>query len=194
MSEVFDLSSVSEVFHGSPQGDLQVITPRVSTHKEAWVYATPFLEMACTYLASWDDLDFAQVHHYGDFHLVERFPNAFQEIFPKGKGSIYCLPVDSFESFNYMEAISRTPVVPIKEIKIENSWEYIQSVARTKKLFLHVYPNRPTMIPQDDSDLIAKVSGWLKEKPLEWQSSSLYKRFVSKHPNLLKKLYESMDL
>lgn len=183
MTHEFDLTSVSEVFHGSSQQGLSVITPRVSTHGMNWVYATPFIEIACTYLAKWDDLDFAQIQSCDDFHLVERYPGAFEGIFPQGKGSIYYLSPEKFTSFNYMEAVCKESVVPLREVMIENSWEYIQEISRTRRLFLHKYPSRPSFVPADDSDLFKKVSAWLDETP-DWQSSSLFKRLQSKHPKM----------
>jgi len=188
MSQVFDLKSVKEVFHCSPQSGLQVLRPRVSTHGESWVYATPFLEIACTYLAKWDDLDFAQSMNGDDFYLVERYPNAFMQIFPQAKGSLYHLPIDSFESFNYMEAVSREPVYPLKETIIENSWEFINEVASQRNLHLHYYPHRPSFIPEDDSDLVAKVSKWIQEEKKTGRESALYSRFCLKHPNLVGRL------
>jgi len=192
MSSEFDLSSVSEVFHGSPERGLSLLAPRVSTHGESWIYATPFIEVACSYLSKWDDLDFAQIHWYGEFHLVERYPGAFEQIFPKGQGSIYCLPPEKFSSFNYMEAVCKEAVVPLKEIVIENSWDYIREIARSKKLFLHYYPNRPAFVPSDDSDLLVKVAKWLQRHEAEWQESSLFKRFQSKHAKLEPRLLSQM--
>jgi len=188
MSQIFDLTSVQHVFHGSPQNGLDLIHPKISTHGECWVYATPFLEIACTYLAKWDDLDFAQTMYYDDFHLVERYPYAFEQIFPDAKGSIYLLPTSTFKSFNYMEAVSLEPVAPLKEIVIDNSWNFIQELAKTRKLHLHTYPNRPSFIPKDDSDIVVKVSKWLLESPSSKRKSDLFGRFSKKHPMLVDQL------
>ncbi|WP_413291284.1 hypothetical protein [Bdellovibrio sp. HCB337] len=138
-------------------------------------------------MAKWDDLDFAQIHSYGDFHLVERYPNAFEAIFPQGKGSIYYLPPEKFTSFNYMEAVCKESVVPLKEVVVENSWEYIQEISKTRRLFLHKYPTRPSFLPADDSDLLNKVTSWLDKKS-DWQSSPLFKRLQSKHPKIAEQI------
>lgn len=66
--------------------------------------------------------------------------------------------------------------------KITNPYEYIRSLNKSE-LDLYMYPNRPSFIPKDDNDLIAKAKLFYSQ----FQDDSIYEELYKKHPNLLKR-------
>ena len=97
------------LFHASPVHGLRELAPRVSTHGQEWVYATPYIGVVAAYLGKWGDFDFAQRVSNGKPILVERYPGAFKKIYSKKGGSIYAFSKDGFlEGMNPQKRVKKT--------------------------------------------------------------------------------------
>lgn len=181
------------LYHGSTIGNLRTITPHISTHNQAYVYATPYIGIAVAYLARFDDFDISTGTYNGKPYIVERYKNALKTIYKK-PGYIYTVEGTNFVSnigynkanskidLRGFEVVSDKPVKVISMEKITNPYEYIRSLNKSE-LDLYMYPNRPSFIPKDDNDLIAKA----KLLYSQFQDDSIYEELYKKHPNLLKR-------
>lgn len=183
------------LFHAGPTHGLTRLEPRRSTHGVPWVYATPHVEMVVPYLAGWGDLDFAQWHVEGTFHLVERYPGAFRTIFEGVSGSIYRVPADSFRELEPggPEWVSDLAVEVLEETRVIDAWTHLRAVSAATALTLYVHPDRPPFVPADDSDLVAKVARWMATAGVPREESVLYRDFRDLHPALLDALHRALE-
>lgn len=176
------------VYHASPIKGLKELIPRISTHGKNWVYATKYIGIVAAYLGKWTDFDLAQ-GSCGDgtkIHLVERYKDAFKEIYGSSKGSIYKLNstgfLENMTGFS-REVVNPSKVAVVEEIVVDFPLEYLKSLSEKGELELFYYPNRPSCIPKDDSDLAKKAVRWIKEGKPRTKDSLL-----KKHPDLAERL------
>lgn len=155
------------VYHGSHTPKLSVITPHMSTHKNKWVYATPSKAIATIFLSPMHSDYYYYLEGDGltsDVILVERKPGMFKKIF-NFSGYIYKLDAKNFESgkTNWSaEVVSNKDEKIIESYYIENIYTELLKLNDQKLIKLYIYPNRPSNIPLDNSDLITKVAKWHK--------------------------------
>ncbi len=155
------------VYHGSHMPHLCVIKPHMSTHKKKWVYATPSKAIATIFLSPMHSDYYYYLSGNGissDVILVERKPGMFKEIF-NFSGYIYKLDAKNFESgkTNWSaEVVSNKDEEVIESYYIENIYTELLKLNEQKLIKLYLYPNRPSNIPLDNSDLIPKVAKWYK--------------------------------
>ena len=98
------------------------------------------------------------------FILVERKEGMFKKIFNLS-GSLYSLSNKNFLSNKTgwsAEVISEYDEDVIKEENIDNVYDKLIDLNNQKELILYLYPDRPSFIPLDNSDLIPKVKKWKK--------------------------------
>lgn len=155
------------VYHASPTKGLKELSPRVSTHGKNWVYATKHIEIVAAYLGNWGDFDLAQgaCGENDKVHLVERYKDAFKDIYGSAKGgSIYKLNATGFlenmTSFS-MEVVNPSKVLVAEEIVVDFPLEYLKDLSKKGELELYYFPNRPSCVPQDDRDLVEKAVLWI---------------------------------
>lgn len=104
-------------------------------------------------------------------------------------GSVYTLPADSFEAGKTGwegDLVSMISVKVASEIHVEDALETLLGFERAGQIVIHRYPNRPSYIPQDDSDLVEKAAIYAS-----WDGNErdIRKRFQKSHPHL----YERLD-
>jgi len=176
----------NNVYHGSQTSGLKALNPVKSTHGISYVYATKDLIQAIVFMKN-------RQKSHGDFSywigrnpetkkiaIVERYPNAFDDVFGGISGSIYTLPGDTFEEGKTGfkdEVVSSEPVQVLEETGIENVRVYINSLADEGKLEMYLYPSRPKCVPENDEDLI--------ERAIKWSAMYTFKRL---HPKLYEKI------
>lgn len=151
------------IYHGSSQAGLATITPRRSSHGKAYVYATEHRLIALLFLCRWNDylLTLGTSTENGRLHLslVERYENAFEEIYAHQSGYLYTLDDKNFFHDPIcweLELVSAHEERPIECIMIQDVWAELKHAEARGEIRLYTYPNRPESIPADDSDLVDK--------------------------------------
>ena len=179
------------LYHASPVQDLKILEPKVSSHDQKWVYATPYPGIVAAYLGVWSDLDFSQRVDNGEPALVERYAGAFQSIFSGKSGSIYLVSSEGFlfdQTKFKGEAVKAGTASIYDETNITDALAYLHELEAQGKVKLYTYPDRPPTVPSDDSDLIEKGVRWVLRKP----ESDIYSRFIRFHPGLKERLDQAL--
>lgn len=151
------------VYHSSEWGGLTEIVPRKSTHGMEYVYASKFKTISALFLARWNDFLITLLTDMSkdtlSIKLVERYPNAFEEIFKGQSGYIYGLDNSNFirsTSWACEVVSSKTERVHNQEF-VKDVFELIKDFEERGEIELYYYPHRPSLIPVDDSDMINKA-------------------------------------
>lgn len=150
----------SIVYHGSRNGSIDLIKAHVSTHGKECIYATENKTVAMLFMGEGKgDLDTVLAVDDGKIVLVERRAGVLDDNY-KHEGYIYELPGFSFRHYDYLwqpEVISfEKSIKPIRKTYYENVLEALENEEREGNLTIYHYPNRPSSIPFDNSDLIDK--------------------------------------
>ena len=154
------------VYHGSIHQGLKIIKRNKSTHDKPWVYATLSKAISTIFISHKG----SDLYYYlsGDGKennpviLVERKENMFKNIF-NVSGSLYTLNGKNFISGKTgwsAEVVSESDENVLHEEHIDNVFEKLKELNDKGELKLYLYPNRPSFLPKDNSDLIPKVIKW----------------------------------
>ena len=174
------------VYHGSSVPALKELKPHQSTHG-CYVYATPIKEIAIIMSKRCgDDATYSLDKYTNDkYQLVERIPFAFDKMF-SNSFSLYTLDASSFKDINtgFNEVVSDNSVKVLKEEKYDNLVDAIKSLEKEGLIEIYYYPNRPSTIPKDDSDLIELIRNVYIEKLHITVTSREISRWIFLHPNL----------
>lgn len=179
------------VYHGSHTPNLKIIKPHKSTHQQDFIYASYSKAVATIFLSpKHSDLYYFLKGNGKDSKiiLVERKKGMFKDIF-NVSGSIYTLNnTDFLENMTgwSAEVVSRKEEEVIKEEKITNVYEELLELNRLGELELYLYPNRPSYVPLDNSDLIPKVINWSKK-------GFNIEKFFELYPELVDRFYKELE-
>ena len=184
---------IKYVYHGSSQQGLKIIKKNKSTHDKPWVYATLSKAISTIFISNKG----SDLYYYlsGDgtennpVILVERKEGMFKDIF-NISGSIYTLNGKNFiwgKTGWSAEVVSEFDEDVVNEEHIDNVFEKLKELNDKGELQLYIYPNRPTFIPKDNSDLIPKVISWEKRGINIDQFFKLYPELKEQYLNQLKK-------
>lgn len=148
------------VYHGSPDGNIEVLTPHKSTHKKECIYATNDLCVALLYMGKGNgDLDTKVSTRDGQLELVERREGILESLYDK-EGYLYELDGSLFNHYDYLwskEVISFVKEIkPINKIYYPNVLKALMDNEQKGHITIYRYPNRPENVPLDNSDLIDK--------------------------------------
>ena len=157
---------ISPVYHGSIHQGLKIIKRNKSTHGKSWVYATLSKAISTIFISHKGN----DLYYYlsGDgtennpVILVERKEGMFKDIF-NVSGSLYTLSGKNFISGKTgwsAEVVSESDENVLHEEHIDNVFEKLKELNGSGDLKLYLYPNRPSFIPKDNSDLVSKVIRW----------------------------------
>ena len=184
---------IKYVYHGSSQQGLKIIKKNKSTHGKPWVYATLSKTISTIFISNKGSDLYYYLNGDGEENnpviLVERKENMFKDIF-NISGSIYTLSGKNFISGKTgwsAEVVSESDEDVIHEENIDNVFEKLKELNDKGELQLYIYPNRPTFIPKDNSDLIPKVISWGKRGINIDQFFKLYPKLKEQYLNQLKK-------
>ena len=137
-------SIAGELFHGSPK-KLDVISPHVSSHGKAYVYASPDYKYALCYAGqNWNDFEINQAYVDGQLCLTEIQKGKFIEKFQR-PGYVYHLNKDDFKMIpNHpkKEFISEEEVVPLTVDEIPNVYRRLSA----EGIQFYTYPDLPPYI------------------------------------------------
>lgn len=174
------------VFHASPIGGLLRIEPRRSTHGAYYVYAAKSRALALIFSQKHDDylLHIGYDDETDELHLTERVQGALMEVFRGKHGFLYTLNAARFESGKTPwapELVSAFPEPAVSCEEIGDCMEALLACEKGGELTLYRYPDRPSCVPLDDSDLVEATAYFLKnaKNPRE-----LVEYACAKHPRL----------
>lgn len=115
------------LFHGSNNGTITKLEPRISLEFTKHVYATDNFMYAL--VRAGKQLDLIREEYYGidkPFELAECYPNAFEQMF-SCKGYVYLLdPKDFYQDPKTLEYKSDEEVIPVDRIDIPNIWDLMR--------------------------------------------------------------------
>lgn len=146
------------VYHGSHNGNIEIIKAHVSTHQKKCIYATDNKVIAMLFMnKGMGDLDTIKSYDNGLPKLVERRQGVLEKLYDTS-GYIYELDGSSFKHYDYLwkpEVISfESGIKPIKKTYYDNILKALNEEAENGNIKIYKYPNRPNHIPLDNSDLI----------------------------------------
>ena len=149
------------LYHGSMIPNLKEIKVYNSIDASNSIHASidPFLAIIFT-IPSFGQLDFDLRVINNQYVLTER-RKGFLEEYNK-KGYLYCLEGKYFRQFGTTEFISDRNAKVLSCIIIDNLLKKILEYEKTHRLVIYQYPNKPTYIPKDDSDLQGIYETYLK--------------------------------
>lgn len=174
------------VYHGSPNGNMETLTPHRSTHQKDCIYATEHKVVALLFMGKGNgDLDTRLSSVDGKPELVERRPGVLEKLYNK-EGYLYELDGTTFNHYDYLwslEVISfESKIKPINKIYYPNILDAIIEEEKKDNIIVYRYPDRPKNMPLDNSDLIEKYISF-EEKKLKGAISDLlniYPEFSSR--------------
>ena len=145
------------LYHGSSVSGLKKLEPRKSTHG-TYVYATKYEELAILFMRKCgDDLTYTlyRDNQDGPWKLIERVPNAFKTMY-SNESSLYTVPDTTFKDIHtgFSELVSTSEVETLSETRIPNVYDKVKELESSGKVEIYRFPNRPNVIPEDDSDLV----------------------------------------
>lgn len=132
------------LYHVSQTAGIQVLTPRVSTHGEAYVYAVENLVTGLLFGARHDDFDFI-INSRDDIPVVyECYPDAFHSIFFGRCCSVYEVREEGFQrgmtSWD-AELVCGQEVPVVKEITVNDLYSRLLTGEADGSLILYRYEN-----------------------------------------------------
>ena len=156
--------SFEEVYHCSPVQGLTLITPRISTHGQSWVYATGNEVMSSVFLGrEGGDFTCGTGTLNGMPYVIERFEGAIELRYGSKRGSLYVLPGQGFGAGRTTwshDLVSEEAVAPLREIKVHDAKDHLLRLAAEGRLIVKFYPERFEGMPDDDEDLVERAAAW----------------------------------
>lgn len=148
------------VYHGSSNGNIEVLRAHKSTHQKECIYATDNKVVALLFMEKGNgDLDTRISNVNGKPELVERRSGVLERLYNR-EGYLYELDGTTFKHYDYLwslEVISfEKEIKPLKKIYYPNVLDAIMDEEKKKNIIIYRYPNRPHDMPLDNSDLIEK--------------------------------------
>lgn len=185
------------VYHGSPDGNIEVLTSHKSTHQKNCIYATDNKTVALLYMGKGaGDLDTRVSTVDGKLELVERREGILDTLYNK-EGYLYELDGTTFKHYDYLwshEVISfASQLKPLNKIYYPNILTAIEEEEKQRKIIIYRYPNRPKDIPLDNSDLIDKFISF-EEKGLKGAIKDLIRVYPEFQDRLIKKGYNADNI
>jgi hypothetical protein len=157
------------VYHASPEQDLKILVPNISTHQKPWLYASNDIVVAATFLSSLGGDFYCSVGrdiYSKKIYICERQIGGFEKRYANTKGSIYTLSSTTFGNDARCwqeELVTTESIKPIKENKIENVITHLKDYEKENQLLIIRYPQKISLVPTDDVDLIIKAIKWYLE-------------------------------
>lgn len=179
-----------KVYHCSLKSGLKKLTPKPSTHKTPWVYATKDIAISAMFLGDNGDFICQTGIYNGIPQIYERFKGAFDYAYNNKKGSIYVLDGKNFKEGMTTwsaEVVSEFEEQVLEEIAVENVEQFLLKLQKEGKLKIYFYPEVPPYAPKDKSDVIERAVKWTKD--FGEHTLGQIEKF---HPDILDKVIEAL--
>jgi hypothetical protein len=186
------------MYHGTNVTNLKSIAPQNTPYGKSPVFGTKEFLKA---------LIFAREEGIGDAHydidfdinnkiiLTERIHGVFDKYFDK-PGSVYKLHANNFarcSGYQFEYTSSQSEVVQ-EEFFFPSVLVELKNYSEQGAVQLYFYPNRPSTIPGDDSDLVKKFVKWGFEDIKDGHDiRDLFNNISETHPKLLEKVKSHFD-
>lgn len=151
------------VYHGSSNGDIKELLPHISTHQKKCIYATDERIVALLFMSKGKgDLDHSigSDNKNSQLMYVERREGVLKQKYQNVSGYLYELDGSSFNHYDFLwdrEVISyEDSIIPLSKTFIPDIYEEILKEEELGNIKIYHYPDRPSRIPLDNSDLIEK--------------------------------------
>lgn len=135
------------LYHVSAAHGISVLTPRVSSHGKAYVYAIDDLVTALLFGVRHDDFDFLlDTNDAGVPEIYECYPDAFRSVYQGKRCSVYEVKSDGFlrgmTSWS-PELVCESEVAVERETVVEDLYSRLLLEREKGKLILHFYSDAP---------------------------------------------------
>lgn len=135
------------LYHVSPTPGLTVLTPRVSSHGKAYVYAIDDLTTGLLFGTKKDDFDFLlSTGEDGIPDVFECYPGAFRGVYQGKSCSVYEVSGETFlrgmTSWN-PELVSETAVPVLRELPVPDLYAALLEREKQGGLRVHPYSHSP---------------------------------------------------
>ena len=185
------------VYHGSPNGNIEVLTAHESTHQKKCIYATDKKVVALAFMGKGNgDLDTRFGVSNGSLELIERREGVLNKLYNK-EGYLYELDGETFEHYEDLwsqEVISlEQEIKPLNKTYFPNILNALEEEERKGNITIYRYPSRPNNMPLDNSDLIEKYISF-EEKGIKWSISkllSIYPEFTDEAEKIMQERQSS---
>lgn len=134
------------LYHVSPTPGLKELTPRVSSHKKAYVYAIDDLVTGLLFGAGHDDFDFMLWQEDGKPVVTECYPGAFAAVYQGKSCTVYQVEEEGFQRgrTNWSpELVCETAVPVVRETAVEDLYQCLTEEATKGNLILRFYEDTP---------------------------------------------------
>lgn len=135
------------LFHVSPTPNLAALSPRVSAHGKAYVYAVDHLTTGLLFGAKHDDFDFRiSINDDGTPELYECYPGTFRSVYEGKRCSIYELKDDGFQRGMTgwePELVCESEVAVERETVIDDLHARLMQEAAEGRLILYLFADTP---------------------------------------------------
>lgn len=182
------------LYHVSPTPGLKVLTPKISTHKKAYVYATDNKVTGILFGAQMDDFDFIiSEDEQGIPELYECYPNAFALRYKGRRCSVYTVREDGFlrgvTSWS-PELVCETDVEILEETEVSDIYRYLLEEETNHHIRIHRYEKTAAykaMVAQHIVDRLIRFEIDLKD------CQKTDERFAGCYSDLIQALIQVMD-
>lgn len=149
------------VYHGSSNGNIEELVPHKSTHRENCIYATDERAVALLFMSKGKgDLDHLISSENDQLIYVERREGIIKEQLEGVSGYLYELDGSTFDHYDFLwnkEVISyESSIKPLSKTFIPDIYAEILKEEEKGNIKIYHYPDRPSYIPLDNSDLVDK--------------------------------------
>lgn len=134
------------LYHVSPTPGLRLLTPRVSSHKKAYVYAIDDLVTGLLFGVRHDDLDFMLWQEDGKPVVTECYPGAFAAVYQGKSCTMYQVEEEGFQrgiTGWKPELVCETTVPVLRETAVEDLYQRLIEEATKGNLILRFYEDTP---------------------------------------------------
>ena len=124
-------------------------------------------------------------------YACERFAGAFDHRYRGKSGSIYVLLSDGFVEGKTKwseEVVREEAVAPIEEIFVEDTYQYLLDFVDAGRLLLSRFPDRKSVIPDDDEDLVIRGITWSRRF-----GDNVLSEFRKYHPHLVPRILQGIE-
>ena len=182
------------LYHVSPTPGLTTLTPHVSSHGKAYVYAIDNLTAGLLFGAKKDDFDFLlSTGEDGVPDVYECYPGAFRQVYEGKNCSVYEVSGETFRrgmTSWTSELVSESAVPVLREILVPDLYAALLEREKQGALRIHPYDHSPEYRALIASQLVARLIHFNMDLETLPQTDP---RFATHFNRLVKALREAMD-
>ena len=150
---------VDVLYHGSSKQNLGILNPKESGHKQQYVYVVSEEAFAAIFINRPGGSLVASFGRLKDGtpYFCERKKGIFEKNYTNKKGSIYLVNKSKFKNKANLwkeEFITKGPIKPIEEIKIEDLKKHLLKLEKEGKIKIILFKDRKKYFPKIDEEIL----------------------------------------